>query len=647
MTTWIDLAGWTLLHSLWQGALVWAATAAALRAAASAPLRYAIACCGLAALLAAPVVTAWTLTAGDTGRLAAPVLSTVNHPARADVQTAPIAASIGSVVSIPDAATTTATAARPDPAPPVNGRSIMPLVVAIWLCGLAVMLARLACGCWRLGRLRRAVVVAPMSRWQAAADALARRLGLRRPVLIVDSDRVDTPTVIGWLRPVVVLPIAAMANLAPAHVDAILAHELAHIRRHDLLLNALQTIGETLLFYHPAVWWISARVRAEREHCCDDVAVQTCGDAITYAAALTELASATLARPALALAATDGSLVARIRRLLQAAPADRPRAASRVVVVTLAVTLVVVAASVRAITVTQVSGTSAPTTDSGRGFGPPEVNRMLGFELFPMGQDWPTEDPRNARTWGATIRYADGDVPLKGFTARSLIRHAYGLSVIPIVDAPRWLDEESFDLTAVSDSPVALGVADPDGFNRMVRQMLEQHLGLVAHVEQRDFPVYALVTATPDGRLGPGIAPSTADCVGGPRGAAPLVDGLHSGPAEMRPFCGIDNTLTGMRATRVTMAEFVEQIQARDPLAPDLPVVDRTGLSAAYDFRLRFGLLPIAAVGAGHPAFGAVIAPLGFRTLFTALPEQLGLELEKSTAPFDVLVIDEVYRPQS
>jgi uncharacterized protein (TIGR03435 family) len=104
--------------------------------------------------------------------------------------------------------------------------------------------------------------------------------------------------------------------------------------------------------------------------------------------------------------------------------------------------------------------------------------------------------------------------------------------------------------------------------------------------------------------------------------------------------------MTGMRATRVTMAEFVEQIQARDPLAPDLPVVDRTGLSGAFDFRLRFGFLPIAAVGAGHPAFGAVIAPLGFRTLFTALPEQLGLELKKSAAPFDVLVIDEVHRPQ-
>ena len=82
------------------------------------------------------------------------------------------------------------------------------------------------------------------------------------------------------------------------------------------------------------------------------------------------------------------------------------------------------------------------------------------------------------------------------------------------------------------------------------------------------------------------------------------------------------------------------------PLAPDLPVVDRTGLAEQYDFRIRFGFLPVAAIAAAHPLFGAAVSPLGFRTMFTALPEQLGLKLEKSTAPFEVLVIDEVRRPQ-
>lgn len=161
---------------------------------------------------------------------------------------------------------------------------------------------------------------------------MASRLGLRRAVHIVDSLLMDTPTVVGWLRPVILLPIAALANLTPAQVEAILAHELAHIRRHDYLVNLLQTLAETLLFYHPAVWWVSGRIRSEREHCCDTVAVEACGDALGYAAALAELESSRTGRPfptgqaALALAATGGSLLERVRRVLRV-PVDDVRPA--------------------------------------------------------------------------------------------------------------------------------------------------------------------------------------------------------------------------------------------------------------------------------------------------------------------------------
>lgn len=641
MTASIELAGWTLLHFLWQGAIFWAVTAAALRATTTAQMRYAIACLGLAALLAAPLATAWTLSAPRETRAGGRW-----QPSGGDVVSPPVV----SPGTIPPAligldAGASSLAAGGDPgSPPPSDRAatVLSVVVAAWLCGLAVMVARLAAGSWQVRRLRQALVAGPASRWQDATDALARRLGLRRLVLVVDSHRVDTPAVIGWLRPVIVLPIAAMASLAPSQVEAILAHELAHIRRHDFLVNMLQAVGETLLFYHPAVWWISSRIRAEREHCCDDVAVQVCGDAVTYAAALTELASSSLPRPALAMAAANGSLVARVRRLLRPAADDAPRTSSRAVIGALLVTLVIVAASVRAISIAQV-GEPPPAPSDDRRFGPPEVNRLLGFELFPMGSQRPTEDPRETRAWDITIRYANGEVPLKGFTARSLIRHAYGRAGVPIVEAPRWLDEESFALATASDVPVEHGVADPDALNGLLRDMLEHQLGLVAHMEQREYPVYALVRASADGRLGPDIAPSTADCVDGPRGTAPLVDRLHALPVPR--FCGIDNTMTGLRAMRVTMGEFVGQIQPRDPLSPDLPVVDRTGLAGEYDFRLRFGFLPIAAVGAGHPAFGAAIAPFGFRSMFTALPEQLGLALERSTAPFEVLVIDAIHRP--
>src|SRR5207244_12070360 len=124
---------------------------------------------------------------------------------------------------------------------------------------------------------------------QAVCRQLAARLRLTAAFLVVETDLVDVPTVLGWLRPVILLPMAALANLTPKQIEAILAHELAHIRRHDYAVNMLQAVAETLLFYHPAVWWISSRVRAEREHCCDELAVSVTGDRLSYASALANL----------------------------------------------------------------------------------------------------------------------------------------------------------------------------------------------------------------------------------------------------------------------------------------------------------------------------------------------------------------------
>jgi uncharacterized protein (TIGR03435 family) len=626
MTTWIELAGWTLLHFLWQGAIVWAIAAAALRAAAAAQTRHAIACTALAALLAAPLMTAWTLS--DRGRAISAIDGLRLSPAPSAMT-----AGVSSTAAVTPALPWNEAAADHSGSPAAR-RSALSLVVAIWLCGVAVLLARLAVGCWRIRRLRNAAFDDSPSRWQAAADTIARRLHLRRPVFVVDSNRVDTPTVIGWLRPVIVLPLAAMANLAPAQVEAILAHELAHIRRHDFLVNVLQTFAETLLFYHPAVWSISNRIRAEREHCCDDVAVDVCGDPVTYAAALTELAAWSVARRPLALAATSGPLIGRIRRLLASSSDDAPRTSSRLLTIGVVLALLLIAGSVGAISLAQVGQPAAGTSDAGR-LGPPDVNKLLGFELFPGRSVWPTNDPREGRAWGLTVASPAGDVAHLGFTARSLIRHAYGAVGVPIADAPAWLDRETFDLRTSVEVPITDSGWE-DTLRVAVRRLLEQRLGLAVHREQREFPVYALVKANADGRLGPDIAVSSSNCF----------DAGMSRRVFSRRWCGIDNDLTGIRAERVTMAEFAADIRGSTPLAPDLPVVDRTGLADKYDFRITFGFLPIAAIASGHPLFGAAVSPLGFRTMFTALPEQLGLKLEKSTAPFEVLVIDEVHRPQ-
>ena len=189
------------------------------------------------------------------------------------------------------------------------------MIVMAWAIGVFAMTLRLIGG-WMLTRrlaTRAAIAVSPSI--DAAARAIAERLQIRRAVAILESGAVVVPTLVGWLKPVVLLPAAALAGLSPEQLQAILAHELAHVRRHDYLVNLLQSMVETLLFYHPATWWVSAQIRAEREHCCDDLAVEVCGDRLVYASALAELTTLAGHR-GFALAATDGSLLNRVRRIL-------------------------------------------------------------------------------------------------------------------------------------------------------------------------------------------------------------------------------------------------------------------------------------------------------------------------------------------
>ncbi|HWU54099.1 MAG TPA: M56 family metallopeptidase, partial [Rhizomicrobium sp.] len=146
---------------------------------------------------------------------------------------------------------------------------------------------------------------------------LQRRLAVAWPVRFALSRRVDVPVVIGWLRPVILIPVSAIAGLAPQQLDALIMHELAHIRRLDTAINILLAAVETVLFYHPAVWWVSRHVRIEREHCCDDLAVSACGDAALYVEALTSL-EMWRAPGSAALAANGGKLKDRVARLLDA-----------------------------------------------------------------------------------------------------------------------------------------------------------------------------------------------------------------------------------------------------------------------------------------------------------------------------------------
>jgi beta-lactamase regulating signal transducer with metallopeptidase domain len=193
----------------------------------------------------------------------------------------------------------------------------LPWLVYLWIGGVLALSLRTGAGFVVAQRLKRRQSSPLPPIWEERFHRLAQRLEISRTVRACESAIADVPAVVGWLKPVVLVPASALMGLPAPEIEALLAHELAHIRRHDYLVNLLQTAIETLLFYHPAVWWTSRQIRAERENCCDDLAVAICGDVLTYARALTKLDQMRPGAPKIAMASNGGSLLARICRLVR------------------------------------------------------------------------------------------------------------------------------------------------------------------------------------------------------------------------------------------------------------------------------------------------------------------------------------------
>ena len=312
--------GWTLLHSLWQGALVgvlFAALRFGLRRR-SANLRYLGGCLCLALLVAIPVLT---LLKG---------LSSWPSNGAADAVTrvpAGILAPGFSGASVGRSYGGSGTYWPVDWGGDFLAR-LAPVLASVWALGVAFFSLRLTRSCWwvRSIRTREHELLDPA--WMETLDDLRCRLGVSRPVRLLKSALVEVPMVIGWVRPVILLPAATLTGLTPGQLETILAHELAHVRRLDCVVNACQCLVETLMFYHPVAWWISGCIREERENCCDDLVIKVCGDRVGYARALATLEGLRAELPEWAFAASGGSLLNRIRRLVGRAN-DKGRVTAR------------------------------------------------------------------------------------------------------------------------------------------------------------------------------------------------------------------------------------------------------------------------------------------------------------------------------
>lgn len=334
--TWAELAGTVVVGLLWQGTLIGVLVAAALAATRkrSPNLRYALACVGLlliAALL--PANFAWLATRDTSvSPSAATQAAADSSPALATPEPAfsPSDPSDPSDSSTPD---------RP-PRPQLTATQwyhlSLPWLGRLWAVGIICFALYDLAGLFALRRLR-AKSQAVGEDIAALAHRVQERLGVRVRVQVRWLAGISSALVTGFFRTVILLPASMATRMTPDEIEAILAHEFAHIHRWDLWVNAFQRVVEALLFFHPVVWWLSKTIRAERELCCDELALRAYPNRAQYVRALLTLAETTQQTQALALSSHGGSLVNRVRQILGGANVDRLSVRGRMLAALLAV----------------------------------------------------------------------------------------------------------------------------------------------------------------------------------------------------------------------------------------------------------------------------------------------------------------------
>lgn len=302
-----QIIGLGILHSLWQITLLWLVLVVALRLwpKASSSVRYAL---SISILILSILATAATVVYGWQTQMTSEEISGVTGGSGQTIEIVYIKVKQTILTGIANALNASA-----------------PILAWLWCTGLVLMGARFGGSVFYLNTLRAQENTAAISPiWEHELKRLSQALGLRREVAIATSTRISSPLTLGHFSPIILVPAGLLSGLSTAQIEAILVHELYHVRRYDYIVNICQALVEVMLFYHPAIWHINNIIREERENCCDDETVAFCGDAMAYARALTQLQEInTLTKPTLAMSATgpnSGNFTNRIKRLFNIYP---------------------------------------------------------------------------------------------------------------------------------------------------------------------------------------------------------------------------------------------------------------------------------------------------------------------------------------
>ena len=519
---------------------------------------------------------------------------------------------------------------------------IVPALLAIWALGSTALVAvwierwiRVASTVRNATPLVDGRVVHALARLQE--NGLTRGL---KPALygmrVVVSDTQMEPGVFGLRRPVLVWPSGIDDRLTDAQIEAIVSHEIAHISRRDNLTSAMHMAVQALFWFHPLVWWLGARLIDERERACDEAVVQAGSAPHVYAESILKTCQFFVESPLTCVAGVTGSnLKKRIEQIMRDESHVALNATKRILLSAALVSAIAVPVAIGILT-----------------------SPRLAAQVVAPGADAPTFEVASVKpndgnggrmgAFSSPGRFAATGIPL-----RRLIRLAYDVHDSQIAGGPSWLDSQAFDVDATMAE-----LPSPERRRLMLKTLLRDRFKLTFHTERRDLPVYALIVARSDGRLGPGLTRTPdGSCV--PRDAAltgqpPSTPGPP--PAPPSPFdpdakaaCGSIVFGPGRLLAHGVPIDMLAGALGNLPAitAFNRIVQNQTGLEGMYDFDFTFAN-EFAGRGAPFPPPvppGTAPTPGEEPALFTALQEQLGLKLESRRSNVEVLVIDSVQKP--
>lgn len=520
---------------------------------------------------------------------------------------APLVAAASTAITVTEAAGSSA-----------SGTWLTALLVT-WSVGTALALITFAVRWGQAIRLTRAATPLDTGREVALLRSLEAALGHTWPLRIRLARGSTEPAVFGVMFPVLLWPAAMSDRLSDEQIETILIHELAHVRRRDNLMAMVQAMVQAVWWFHPLVWWVGGRLIDERERACDEQVVRLGRDRQTYAESLLRTCQFCLEAPVACLSGVTGANLKRRVARIMSAPIGAD--AGTMLRASLALAVVVLLAA------PIVGGAAGVPQATGTGLSLPDPSKT--FDAASVRQNRSDE-----RSSGSQMR--DGSVAVRNGTFEMLIQQAFQVPPTRIIGGPNWMTSDRFDLVGKADA----STADAD-LRVMLQNMLIERFAMKLQVETRNLPIYELRLARADGRLGPNLVEAECEthssgpdpCSSGAPRAVPAGGGGGGGRGgavgTMR--AGGGQGVSGIMSGGLVMPGFAQMLSR----LVGRNVVDRTGLTGRYEVDLKFANPSV--VEAGGPADAPEI--------FTAIQEQLGLKLEATRGPVEVLVIESASHP--